>query len=230
VFLPDIIDEKLGSCMITGARFFNPTTSTSNFTTTNLRISRLTSTHLVYATSNELVRATFGGSETFRIPLALATFEISSNGARLIGALDGQGTPRIVHVTLATGAVTAPFALDSAFWNLAAAPGGRFTLATTKKSVYLFDSGAFSRRVDLPVNWTVSADVADSGAVAIGAQLANHAAELLLVGPPGSGTSITARTVETDGYRPYVKFSPNGQRLMLNETGAVSVFDISRAP
>jgi len=229
IFLPDVKDGGAGPSTITGARFFNPALQGS-FPTTDLQSSRLTSTHLIYSTRSQLVRSDFSGNESFRIPLPLVTFEASSNDTRLIGVLSNQGTTQIVHVDLTNGAVSAPVTLNGAFWSLAAAPGGRFTAATTQKSVYLFDRGQLWKRIDLAVNWAVSVDIADTADVVIGAQLSSHDAQLILMGPGGVGTSTFNRSIERDGFRPYVKFSPTAQRLLLNETSGLTVFDITRAP
>ena len=54
------------------------------------------------------MRSTLAGVQTFRKALAFITFEISTNGATLIGVLDVRGQSQIVHVDLATGTVGAP--------------------------------------------------------------------------------------------------------------------------
>jgi hypothetical protein len=184
----------------------------------------------VYSTATELVRTTVDGAQSWRRTLGLATFEISANGQSLSGVLSAPGNAQVVHVNLTTGVVGSPVVLDSAFWNVAVAPGGRFSVATTKTAAYLFDGGTLAKRTDLPVAWTVSADVSDQGFVALGAQLAAHEGQLLFLGPSGGGITRVTRPVEANGYRPHVKFFANGQKLLVNESSGLTTFDIGQVP
>lgn len=228
-FVPEVKND-LERTTVTHARFYDRNGLRARFPAPDLTVSRLTQTHLIYSTRSELVRVTVQGVETWRKALSLTTFEISANGATLIGLLNTRGSSQIVHVDLATGAVGTPIALDGTFWNLAAARSGRFTVATTKTAVYSFDNGKQTQKQDLPIAWAISTDVSDQGYVAVGAQLANHDSLLLTLGPPGSGAFSLKRPVDHDGYRPAVRFFPGGQQLLLNESGALSAFDLVRTP
>ena len=225
VFLPEVPDT-FEKASITNARFYDPTGLKKRFAVPGLRVSRLTSTRLAYATQSDLVLANQQGTELWRRALKLVTFEVSSNGATLIGVVQGPGSS-VVHVSLATGTVSAPVALNGAFWNIAAAPGGRFTVATTQSSVYLFDQGKLARQIDIPAKWIISADVSDAGTVAVGAQLATHEGLFMVLGGNSTGAASAARVVDNDGYRPEPRFFPNGQQVLLNETGGLVAFKLT---
>jgi len=213
----------------TFARFFDNSGQRARFATPGLLVSRLTSSHLVYATRSELVRVTHAGVETWRKPIALRTFELNAAGTRLIGVLNVDGRSEVVNVDLATGAVNSSTVLAESFWNAAVSPAGRYSVATTKNRVYLFDGGALVRNLVLPVRWAVSVDVSDAGYVAVGGQSADHVGQLVLVGPPGTAISSLSRSAEQLAYRPAAQFFPDGARLLLNETTGLAAFDIQRA-
>jgi hypothetical protein len=228
VFLPEMKDGGEDP-RVTHARFFQPSGMRSRFPAPGLLISRYTPTHLVYSDGAQLIRTTVDGVETWRTTLALRTFEISSGGSALIGVIAAQGNSQIVHVDLATGVASAPTTLDGVFWNVVIAPGGRYSVATTKSAAYLFDGHHVARQVAVPANWIVSADVSDQGQVAIGAQEASHAAKVVLF-TPTSQVSSFARPTTDDGHRPHVRFYAGGQKLLVNEPGGLSAFDIKPAP
>jgi hypothetical protein len=228
-YVPEVEEDGIERAVVTHARFYGPAGLRHRFETPGLRMSRLTPHHLVYATRTELVRTTLAGLETWRRPLRLLTFEVSANGATLIGVLDHRGSCRVVHVDLANGMVTEETTLDSAFWNVAIAPLGRYSVATTQRAAHIFHDGKLVRRTDLGVGWTVSADVSNKGHVALGAQLPSHEALVILTGTAGPGALRMARPIERDGYRPNVRFSPDGQLLLLNGSTGLVAYEIQTA-
>ena len=219
--IPDLFEKPV----TTHARFYSGTTLLNRFAVPGLRISRVTATGLVYATGTELLNVSQQGSVSWRRNLRLVTFEVSDNGSKLIGLVEGT-PPAVVHVDLANGTVSPQAALDSAFWNIAISVNGRYSVATTKTALYAFDQGALLRRVDLPVQWLVSANVADDGSIVLGAQIASHAGSVFLLGGNGSGASNLARPVDSDAFRPYVRFFPGNQQFLSNEASGLIAFAV----
>ncbi len=195
--------------------------------TPGLHFWRMTTDHLVYATKTELVRVSLGGVETWRRPLALSSFEVSSNGTRLVGLL-AQAANTIVQIDLATGNTLGSTPLASSFWNMAIAPGGRYSAATTQDTLYLFDGGTLARTLRLPVTWAVSLTINDDGFAVIGAQMQDHSAEVLLVGPHGTGIFRAARGTERFAWHPAPQFFPAAQRFVVVQSSGLTVYDIER--
>jgi len=213
---------------ITGARIYSPSGLSASFATPGLNLVRLSSTSLIWATGSQLVSTSLTGVEQWRQNLALVTYEVSANGATLVGLLNSPGTSTIVNVRLSDGKILGTSALNGTFWNLAAAPGGRFTAATTQNGLTVFDTGSVARATGLPVTWANTLDVTDQGYAAVGGQVAPNLSELVLVGPPGSGTSVTVGSSEIDAYRPAVQFATGGQMVLLNGTSGIQAFGIQR--
>jgi hypothetical protein len=213
---------------VVGAQIYAPSGLSATFSTPGLMLERLTSSALVWATRTQLVATTLAGAERWRINLSLVTFEVSANGQTLVGLLNAPGSSTIVHVRLSDGAVIGTTALNGVFWNLAAAPGGRFTAATTQTSLTVFDTGKVSRTVDLPVTWANTVDVSDQGYAAVGGQVAPRQGQLVLVGPPGSGTTVIGGSSEIDAYRPGVQFFPGGQSVLLNSMTGLQAYSVQR--
>jgi hypothetical protein len=218
----------LEGSIITGAKMYSPSGLTASFSTPGLMLVRVTSTALIWATSSQLISTSLTGVEKWRKNVRLVTYEISANGATLVGLLNSPGSSSIVHVRLSDGNVSAATALSGVFWNLAAAPSGRFTAATTRTGLTIFDSGVVARTADLPVGWANTLDVSDQGYAAVGAQVPPRQGQLVLVGPPGTGTSVTTATSEIDAFRPGVQFAPGGTTLLLNSASSLQAFNVLR--
>jgi hypothetical protein len=216
--------------MVTGAQIFSPSGLVASFATPGLRVARVTPTALVYATPTQLVQTTLAGVEVRRLNLAVVTFEVSASGGNLAALLRAPGTSQIVHVNLSTGAATSPTTLAGTFWNLALAPGGRFSAVTTQTGLYVFDTGLLSRTESIPVTWAVSVDVSDQGYVAVGGQNSSQQGQLVLFGPGGTGSFSAAGSGELDAWRPAVRFVPNGQQVMMNGKSGLQAFNIQRVP
>jgi hypothetical protein len=214
---------------INGAQVYSPSGLSASFATAGLMLQRVTSSSLVWATRTQLVVTTLAGVETWRHNLSLVTFEVSTNGATLIGLLNAPGTSTIVNVRLSDGTVLGTTPLNGVFWNLAAAPAGRFTAATTQTGLTLFDGGVVSRTIDLPVTWANTLDLSDQGYAAVGGQIAPRRGQLVLIGPPGSGTTVVAGSDEIDAFRPGVQFLPGGQAVLLNSMSGLQAYSVQRA-
>jgi hypothetical protein len=211
----------------THLRIQNPGGVERSLATPGLRVWRLTTDHVVYATNTELVRVSLAGVESWRRPLALSRFELASNGTRLVGLL-ARAANTIVQVDLATGNTLASTPLGGSFWNMAIAPGGRYSAATTKDTLYLFDGGTLSRTLRLPVTWAVSLTVNDDGFAVIGAQMQDHRAEVLLVGPHGTGIFRAPRGSERFAWHPAPQFFPSARRFVVVQSSGLTVYDIER--
>jgi hypothetical protein len=228
VFVPDVEADSLHARM-RQARFVSAAGFEQGFDLPSLRLARVTPAYLVYTTDNELVRVTHDGVETWRVPLALHTYKVSANGEQLIGVLDGGGS-RIVHVSLATGTVSNPVGLASALWNLAAAPGGQYTAATTQTAVYVFYQGELASVYDLPVAYANSMDVSDQGRVVIGGQRSDFVTMLIVIGFGASNSWTQARGRDNDGYRPFVRFFPDGSGFAASERSGLVAFSFTGSP
>lgn len=211
----------------THLRIQNPGGIERRIATPGLRNWRLGTDHLVYATSTELVRVSLAGVETWRRPLALSRFELSDNGARLIG-LRAREANTIVQVDLSNGNTLASTPIGGSFWNMAIAPSGRYSAATTKDTLYLFDGGTLSRTLRLPVTWAVSLTVNDDGFAVVGAQHQDHSAEVLLVGPHGTGVFRAPRDSERFAWHPAPRFFPAAQSFIVVQSSGLTVYDIER--
>lgn len=227
VFAP-VVEGGLDRARTTHARFVSPGGAEQIFGVVDMRVSRVTDTHVIYATRSDLVRATHDGTETWRLPLAMGTFKVSRDESRLIGLLAPPGS-NIIHVDLSSAAVTGPVALSSAFWNMAIAPGGRYSAATTKNAVYVFDNGELRQRRDLELAYANSMDVSDDGTVVIGGQLEDHRSIVMVL--PLSGPDAWWQTGETerDATRPYVRFFPDGSGFTVNEKLGLTAFALTRS-
>jgi hypothetical protein len=179
--------------------------ATVEFATPAMSVAQAAPGHVIYATPSELVKATLGGIETWRIPLALRHFEVSADGRRLIGVRVKPGS-RIVHVDLATATVSADQALSSPASSVVAAPGGRFTLATSHGDLYLFSDGALVRRVPLAMSFFSFADLNDTGEVVVGGARADQTSKLLFLGADGTQGFTLAGGTDDRAYRPFVGF------------------------
>lgn len=208
-------------------RIQNPSGIEQRIATPGLRVWRITGSHLVYATNDELVRVTFAGVQSWRRPLALSSFEVSADGTRLVGLL-ARAANTVVQVDLATGNTLGSTPLSNSFWNMAIAPAGRYSAATTKDTLYLFDGGTLMRTLRLPVTWAVSLSVSDQGYGLVGAQHQDHSAEVVLVGPPGTGVFRAPRAAERFAWQPAATFFPGLSRFVVVQNTGLSVYDIQR--
>ena len=179
----------------------------------------------IYSTRTQLIATSHTGTTLWQVPLVLKRFEVSQSGTHLVGQLEeNEG---IVHVDLANGSLRADGnALGAALWNLSLSPSGRFSVATTRDTVFIFDNGIRLRDVKVPAKWLVSAAISDVGDVVVGAQDASHEGRIYLIGANGQGIAAVARPEEFDGYRPKVGFFPNGQQFYSNESNNLAVFSL----
>lgn len=225
LFLPEVGNDP-EKPRVSHARFYNASGLLHRFPVPGLRVSRLTQEHLYYATLNQLIKVTLAGVEVWRINLALARFEVAPSDNRLIGRVAGEN--RVTHINATTGAIESSTPLNGSFWNMTTSPSGEFSAASTKNRLYIFEKGALRRNLDLPVKWAVSLAISNLGHVTVGAQQADHAAEVFLFGPPGTGAWRSSQATELSGYRPALTFAPSGQRFFVNRTSGLAAFDIIR--
>lgn len=227
VYLPTV-GEDPERPRVSRARFFSPTGLASSFNVSPVQVTRFTSDRMFYTTGTELVRTSFSGVESFRLPLALVRFELSANGQLAAGVIKGSAGEQLVIIDTDAGSVLHTQSMPSSVWNIALAPSGRYLAVNTRTRVYTFDRGQALREVELPVQWCVSLDVNDQGVTAVGTQMLSHASRVYLLGTAGAGAWSQDRSVETSGFRPSPTFTPAGDRFVLNENSRLTMFAIQR--
>jgi hypothetical protein len=185
-----------------------------------LEISRLDADRIVYTLPSSLVARTLDGKELWNAKLDVHQFETAADRVILVPRYVAG---RVVH--LAKGQRVSESPVEGVVWNLAIAPAGRLSAATTQRLLYIFLDGKRTAQVSLPVTYANSLAITD-GLVLIGGQGARGEGRLLLYDRQGALLWQGEAGIDTNGYRPDVRFAPGGDRFVVLERRGLTVYDI----
>jgi len=224
VYAPEVeVVEEIG--VVRSVRLRRPDgTEVSQFPADRLAISRLLPDRLVYTLPSGLVARSFDGAVLWSS--GIGVHKLETDGDRSI-VVPRWVEGRVVHLTGAAETASSP--VDGVVWNLAMAPGGVFSAATTQTELYVFRDGEPTARVPLPVAYASSLDVSDRGEVLVGGQ--GRQGEGLVLLYHWQGNLLWQEPAGTDraGWRPAVRFAPSGDRFLVVERRGLTAYDILRS-
>lgn len=178
----------------------------------------------VYTTKTELVCVSLSGVQRWRVPRPLIRMALSENGQTLVGAYANNG-PKFVHISMTTGAVSAPVALPSAPYSLDVSPSGAFASVALKNRVLIFQNGAQKRGIDLPFAHFASSDLSDKGELLVGGADSAGRTLLQLIGDTGTGFWLEEPgPIDQGAYRPHVRFRPGGNDFVVVRASGLSSY------
>jgi hypothetical protein len=228
VFFPKVQVLGIDEGVVTAVRIVNDRGAVEiSFPTPGLRISRLTDRHLVYATRSEVVKTTLAGEELWRIPAQIQSFELSTDAQRVI-ATASEDTRVVLHFREA--AEVGRTSLDGTVWNLAFSPSGKYSVATTQRTAYVFQEGTLRRSIRLRIASANSVAISDSGEVLVGGQDGRHGSHVLLYDTAGRRLWTTELEADTQAWRPEVRFLADGDRFLVRGRRGVTSYRIERRP
>jgi hypothetical protein len=186
-----------------------------------LEISRLEADRIVYTLPASLSARTLDGQELWSAGLQVHKFESAADRTILVPR---YVSGRVVH--LDKGKQLAETPVEGIVWNLAIAPDGRLSAATTRTLLYVFQDGKRTAQVQLPVTYANSLAVSERGLVLVGGQGARGEGRLLLYDRSGKLLWQGEAGVDRGGYRPAVLFAPGGSRFAVLEQRGLTVYDV----
>ncbi|MBX3260069.1 MAG: hypothetical protein KF782_10285 [Labilithrix sp.] len=200
----------------------------ASFATSKLVKSRITKSHVLWATRSTLTKSSLAGAtEWVNTSVQPHRFEIDDEGRAYI--VNRSGDTRVVELydkTTRLGAYT----FDAPVWNIAIAPGGVYAAASSKSVAVVFKHGAVVGKVPLGGVYPVSLDVADDGRLLLGTQdRAKKTTGVALF--DASGASLFSKPFgdDDDAYRPDVRFAPGGNGFFVRDRAGLS-FYVTEAP
>ncbi|HEV7504204.1 MAG TPA: hypothetical protein VGS07_04780 [Thermoanaerobaculia bacterium] len=184
-----------------------------------LEISRLEADRIVYTLPSSLTARTLDGKELWSAGLRVHKFESAADRTILV-----PRPGRVVH--LDKGQQLAETPVEGVVWNLAIAPDGWLSAATTRTLLYIFQDGKRTAQVQLPVTSASSLAVSERGLVLVGGQGPRGEGHLLLYDRLGKLLWQGETGVDRGGYRPAVRFAPGGTRFAVLEELGLTVYDV----
>lgn len=194
----------------------------SKFKAEELVLSRLTKSHLFWATRDTLVKSTFDGGLVWKGEIPANRFEVDDPGRYLIVNRDGD--TRVVDVYDGTKRLgTSTF--EAPVWNIAIAPNGSFSAANSKTTARLFNGGKLAASFQLGEVFPVSLDVSDEGYVLVGTQDRKKKVAVVTLYTAAGAVAWSKPLGEDDNaYRPDVRFAPNGRGFFVRDRAGVSFY------
>lgn len=194
----------------------------STFVAEDLVQSRVTASHVLWATRKDLTKTKLDGSKVWTLPIRAQKLEASADAGRLV--VNRGGDTRVVQLYAETK-LLGSHTFDAPIWNIAIAPAGRFAAANSKTTLRIFDNGKQRASIALGNVYPVSLDVADDGAVLLGLQDGKKPATRATL-YDASGTSSWSQTFASDrnAYRPDVRFTPDGSGFAVRDAAGLSFF------
>ncbi|HEX6862430.1 MAG TPA: calcium-binding protein, partial [Thermoanaerobaculia bacterium] len=190
-----------------------------------LEISRLFADRIVYTLPSALIARRLDGTVLWNAPVDVHKLESAADRTILVP----RYVPgRVIHLLGATQ--TSITNVDGVVWNLAMAPGGRFSAATTQTALYVFRDGELTAEIRLPVTYANSLAISDRGEALVGSQGAEGEGRAFLYHWQGNLLWEDAAATDRDAYRPAVRFAPGGDRFLLIEQRGLTAYDILRSP
>lgn len=211
---------------VESARILRPDlTPVADFPAQNLEISRFAagSGSIVYTQPHALTARRLDGGALWRAEVDVFDLETAAERTILV--------PRYVKGIVAhylRGERIGSQAVEGVVWNLAISPSGRASAATTRDVLYLFRDGRLTGQVSLRVAYANSLAVSDRGEALVGGQSDQGVARLLLFDSLGKPLWSEEGGVDRNGYRPAVRFAPDGERFVVIEKRGLSAYRIER--
>jgi len=211
--------EELG--VVDSARIFDANLHPiGDFPAAGLEISRFGPDRIVYTQPGLLAARRLDGKPLWQAEVDVHKFETAADRSIVVPRfVKGQ----VLHYF--QGKRIGAQAVDGVVWNLAIAPAGHFSAATTRTVLYLFEDGRLLDSVPLRVTSVSSLAVSDRGEVLIGAQ----PAQIFLYDAEGSLLWREEVGTDSSGYRPVVRFAPKGDRFLVIEKRGLSAYGIERS-
>ncbi|HEX7185628.1 MAG TPA: calcium-binding protein [Thermoanaerobaculia bacterium] len=226
VFAPRVQTLGQEKSRVTSVRIQRPDASiVADFPAPGLEISRLLTDRIVYTLPSALIARRLDGTVLWSAAIDVHKLESAADRTILVP----RYVPgRVVHLLGATQTSTAN--VDGVVWNLAIAPGGRYSAATTQTALYVFRDGELTAEVRLPAAYANSLDISDRGEVLVGSQGQEGEGRVFLYHWQGNLLWEDAAATDRDAYRPAVRFAPGGDRFLLVEQRGLTAYDILRSP
>lgn len=206
-------------------RFVNASGAvTASFAATDLTHSRVGKTHVVWATPTAVTKTSFAGATAWTKSTAVHAFEIDD--AAKFWLANRSGDTRVVELFDGTASIGAS-TFESPVWNLSVAPLGQWAAANSKGVARLFKAGKVNAQIQLGDVFPVSLDVSDGGYVLLGLQSRKNKNCLVKL-YDSAGTEKWSKTLAEDanGYRPEVRFTPDGKGFSVREQAALSLYTL----
>lgn len=201
-----------------------------DFPAPGLELSRFGSDRIVYTQPGALIARRLDGRPLWEAEVDVHKLETAADRTILVPRLvKGQ----VLHYF--QGKRAAAQSVDGVVWNLAIAPAGRFSAATTRTVLYLFEDGRLRAGVPLRVSSASSLAVSDRGEVLVSGQPAATVtgapapAEIFLYDAQGRLLWQEPAGIDRSGYRPAVRFAPGGDRFVVIEKRGLSAYLIERS-
>lgn len=228
VYSPEVRQDGPEDRLVINARILDSLGAVqASWPAQGLEISRLTDQHLVYATSEELVKTTLSGTELWRVPIRVRKMEISPDAVHTL--VNSAYNSSEIHlfkeeVELASDDLGGPV------WNIAISPDGRFAAATTQTRLHIYADGGLVQKIELGVEYAVSIDVNNRGEVLVGGQKAGHTAATVLY--DRNGVLLWQESAGTDdsAWRPEVRFDAPGDHYVVRYRDRLASYTIVRGP
>lgn len=208
---------------VDGARILRPDGGVAaELAAPGLEISRVLPDRILYSLPDSLHAVRLDGTELWRAGVAVHKFESAADRTILVPR---RVPGRVIHLDGPREASSTR--VDGVVWNLAIAPGGRYSAATTKTTLYLFDRGTLLAEVRLPLAYANTLDVSDRGEVLIGGQGERGDGHVLLYQGRGELAWRTTTSLDRNAYRPAVRFNPAGDGFLVLERRGASAYTFS---
>ncbi len=211
--------------VVEDARLVRPDgTRLAEFPAPGLEISRLLADRLVYALPDTLRARALDGAELWSLRVPAHKFEVAGERTILVRRhVPGE----VLHFERDQRLSAAR--VEGVVWNLAIAPGARFSAATTRTTLTVFRDGTSTATVRLPVAYANSVDVSDRGDALVGGQDEKGVAALLLYDAQGTLLWHGQGGQDRAAYRPAVRFFPDGERFLVIERQTLTAYDLLRS-
>ncbi|MEJ2308074.1 MAG: hypothetical protein P8Z31_07410 [Gammaproteobacteria bacterium] len=192
-----------------------------------LEVSRLTNQHLVYATSEELVKTTLTGAELWRVPIRVRKLRVSRDASHSI--VNSAYDSGMIH-TYKEETELGSDDLGGPVWNIAISPDGRYAAASTQTVLHIYADGTRVAAIDPGLEYAVSIAVNNKGEVLVGGQKSGHAAHVALYDRNGAMLWEESSGTDDSAWRPEVRFAPSGDRYLVRHKDRLTSYSIERAP
>jgi len=205
-----------------------------DFAAPGLEISRFGPDRIVYTQPKVLIARRLDGSPLWKAAVDVHKLETAADRTILVPR---YVKGRVLHYL--QGKRVSAQAVEGVVWNLAIAPSGRFSAATTRTILYIFRDGRLLKAVPLRLAYANSLAVSDRGEALVGGQTIRGAttgaapaagpAQILLYDAQGRLLWKEEVGIDRNGYRPAVRFAPGGDRFVVIEKRGLSAWRIERS-
>lgn len=225
-FVPRAVSADPENSAVDQGRVFTMTGAQSaSFATPGLVQSRATKTHIFWATRTGMKKTSLTGATVWSSSsIAAHQFETDDAGRYLV--VNRSGDTRVLELydqTTRIGAST----FESPLWNIAISPTGQYAAGNSKAVARLFNGGKLVASVQLGGALPVSLDVSNAGSMILGTQdRAKKVTAVSVYGPNGALGWTKSFPDDANGYRPDVRFSPDGKGFFVRDQSGLSFYTL----